>query len=156
MLLKFHLISLKLAATTPQKSLSHALHGLLCCGWCDTVRSMWRFLSAWRKQKMPQWLPQRCSPCQSRPLRRGGFLGEGRGNFLGERSEISAWRRVVIIAMYFFTVAWVSSKQKTQPFDHHLMLYVVVVFSWLSKVSEPDYEPTHFGIHHMDIADGTS
>jgi hypothetical protein len=29
-------------------------------------------------------------------------------------------------------------------------------FSWLSKVSEPDYEPTYFGIHHMDIADGTS
>ena len=44
----------------------------------------------------------------------------------------------------------------TQPFDHHLTLYVVVVFSLLSKVSEPDYEPTHFGIHHMDIADGTS
>ena len=51
MLLKFHLISLKLAATTPQKSLSYALHGLRCCGWRDTVRSMWRFLSAWRKHK---------------------------------------------------------------------------------------------------------
>ena len=32
----------------------------------------------------------------------GGGSGE---TFLGERSEISAWRRVVIIAMYFFTVA---------------------------------------------------
>ena len=51
MLLKFHLISLKIAATPPQKSLSYALHGLLCCGWCDTVKSMWRFLSAWRKHK---------------------------------------------------------------------------------------------------------
>ena len=75
---------------------------------------------------------------------------------MDENSEMSAWRRVGIIAMYFLTVALVSSKQKTQPFDHHLMLYAVVVFSWLSKGSEPDYEPTHFGIHHMDIADGTS
>lgn len=48
MLLKFHLISLKIVATTPQKSLSHVLHGLRCCGWCDTVRSMWRFLLAHR------------------------------------------------------------------------------------------------------------
>ena len=32
----------------------------------------------------------------------GGGSGE---TFLDERSEMSAWRRVVIIAMYFFTVA---------------------------------------------------
>ena len=84
------------------------------------------------------------------------FWGRVRGNFFGRKNEMSAWRRVVIIDMYFLTVASVSSKHKTQPFDHHLTLYVVVVFSWLSKVSEPDYEPTYFGIHHMDIADGTS
>ena len=29
--------------------------------------------------KMSQWLPQRCSPCQSRPLRRGGYFGVGSG-----------------------------------------------------------------------------
>ena len=75
----FFTSSFKIAATTPQRSLSHALHGVRCCGSRDTVRSMWRFLSAWRKQKMSQWLPQRCSPCQSRPLRRGGYFGEGQG-----------------------------------------------------------------------------
>ena len=40
--------SFKIAATTPQKPLSYALHGLRCSGWGDTVRSMWRFLSLHR------------------------------------------------------------------------------------------------------------
>jgi len=33
------------------------------------------------------------------------FWGGSGETFLGERSEISAWRRVVIIDMYFLTVA---------------------------------------------------
>jgi hypothetical protein len=37
---------------------------------------------------------------------------------------MSAWRRVVIIDMYFLTVAWSISKQEPRSFDHHLMLSV--------------------------------
>jgi hypothetical protein len=48
----------------------------------------------------------------------GGGSGE---TFLGEKSEMSAWRRVVIIAMYFLTVVLVSSKWEHRQ-DVHLML----------------------------------
>ena len=41
--------------------------------------------------------------------------GRVRGNFFGRKNEMSAWRRVVIIDMYFLTVASVSSKHKTPP-----------------------------------------
>jgi hypothetical protein len=45
--------------------------------------------------KMSKWLPQRCIPRQSWPLRRGGFLREGEGKlFWGERSKMSVWWRV--------------------------------------------------------------
>jgi hypothetical protein len=115
------------------------------------------FLSAWRKHKNAPMVAATLQPMPVKAVAAWRIFGGGSGEtFLDEKSEMSAWRRVGIIDMYFLTVASVSSKQKTQPFDHHLLLYVVVVFSWLSKVSEPDYEPTHFGIHHMDIADGRS
>jgi hypothetical protein len=110
-----------------------------------------------RKHKNAPMVAATLQPMPVKAVAAWRIFGGGSGEtFLDEKSEMSAWRRVGIIDMYFLTVASVSSKQKTQPFDHHLLLYVVVVFSWLSKVSEPDYEPTHFGIHHMDIADGRS
>ena len=111
--LSFSNPSLKIAATPPQKCWkSYA-------SWSPVLRmtrhvsiDVAPFCRRGGNTKMPQWLPQRCSPCQSRPLRRGGFLGEGQGEtFLGERSEMSAWRRVVIIAMYFLTEPEVYPKK---------------------------------------------
>jgi hypothetical protein len=38
-------------------------------------------------QKISQNLPQRCSPCGSWPLRRGGYFGQGGVTFSGEFHE---------------------------------------------------------------------
>jgi len=63
----------------------------------NETRFDWRGAFCWRggNTKMSKWLPQRCSPRQSWPLRRGGFLREGEGGLFGdESSEMSVWLRV--------------------------------------------------------------
>jgi hypothetical protein len=73
---------------------------------------MWRFLSAWRKYKNVPMIAATLQPMPVKTVAAWRIFWGGSGEtFLGERSEMSAWRRVVIIDMYFLTEPEVYPKK---------------------------------------------
>jgi len=109
----------------------------------------------WRggNTKMSKWLPQRCSPRQSWPLRRGGFLREGEGGaFWGGSSEMSVWLRVRNV--FFWRPVGPHRNGEASPLDVDTWM-LPLVCSWLSTVSEPEVRanvwPTYFDTHPRTV-----
>ena len=83
-----------------------------------TIRNVWvdvAFLTTLRKREM---MPQRWSPCQSRPLRRCGFFGWGyasthffRGFFWGYRWYPNWW----VVVIYCWSKTWVIVRIRPKP-----------------------------------------
>ena len=117
----FHL-TLKLAATPPQKSWKP------CASWSPVLR-MTRQVSidvalfvGVAETKDVSMVAATLQPMPVKAVAAWRIFGGGSGEtFLDEKSKMSAWRRVVIIAMYFLTVVLVSSKWEHRQ-DVHLML----------------------------------